>query len=59
MAAKLDNLYGAIMVKEHLKDDLYSTFLFPKNLDELANILSLAYRYHYKIIVRMDNISKK
>jgi hypothetical protein len=28
-------------------------------LDELANIVSLAYRYHYKVIVRMDEISKK
>lgn len=33
--------------------------LKPKTIDELTNIISLAFRYHYKIIVRMDDLPKR
>ena len=33
--------------------------LKPITLDELTNIISLAYRYHFKVIVRMGDLSKR
>lgn len=33
--------------------------LSPKTLDELANIVSLAYKYHYKVMVRMEEVTKR
>ena len=59
MSSKLNNFYAGIMVKEELKEDVSCVTLSPKTLDELANIVSLAYRYHYKVIVRMDEITKR
>lgn len=59
MNNKLENFYSAIMVKETLKESLSCVTLSPLTLDELANILSLAYRYHYKVIVRMDQLTKR
>lgn len=59
MTKKLDHLYGGICQREELREELSATLLSPQTLDELANIVSLAYRYHYKVIVRMDDISKK
>ena len=47
------------MVKEELKEDVSCVTISPKTLDELANIISLAYRYHYKVIVRMDEVTKR
>lgn len=59
MNKKLDNFYPAIMLKETLKEGVTCVTLSPKTLDELSNILSLAYRYHYKVIVRMDDVTKR
>jgi FAD/FMN-containing dehydrogenase len=42
------------MVKEALKESVSCITLSPKTIDELSNIVSLAYRYHFKVIVRMD-----
>jgi len=54
MNRKLDFIYPNILEKETLKNDLVCIKVHPKNIDELTNLVSLAYRYHYKIIVRMD-----
>lgn len=59
MTSKLNNFYSGIMVKEELKEDVSCVTISPKTLDELANIISLAYRYHYKVIVRMDEVTKR
>jgi FAD/FMN-containing dehydrogenase len=47
------------MLRESLKEDVSCITLAPKTLDELANIVSLAYRYHFKVIVRMDEMTKR
>ena len=59
MNRKLDRFYMGILQRELLKDELKCTILRPTNIDELTNLVSLAYRYHYKVIVRMDEITKR
>lgn len=54
MNRKLDFIYPNILEKETFKNALVCIKVQPKNIDELTNLVSLAYRYHYKIIVRMD-----
>jgi hypothetical protein len=59
MDGKLMNFYSGIMEKEILKGELTFTMLRPKNIDELTNIVSLAHKYRYNIIVRMEEITKR
>jgi hypothetical protein len=59
MNKKLDNFYAPIMDREILKDELTVISLRPNNIDELTNLVSLAYRYHYKIIIRMSDLPKR
>lgn len=59
MNSKLNNFYATIMLRESLKEDLSCITLTPKTIDQLTNIVSLAYRYHYKVIVRMDAVTKR
>ena len=59
MNGKLDNFYPSILLKESLKEGVSCITIWPKTVDELSNIVSLAYRYHYKIIVRMDEVTKR
>jgi len=52
MDNKINDFYSEITSRETLKDGLVCTTLAPATVDQLANLLSLAYRYHYKVIVR-------
>jgi hypothetical protein len=59
MTSKLTTFYAPIMLTEPLKESLSCVTLTPNTLDELSNLVSLAYRYHYKVIVRMDELTKR
>lgn len=59
MTKKLKNLYANITENEPISDDINATHLKPNNIDELTNLVSLAHRYHYKIVVGTDHPKKE